>query len=161
MKSKLKIDELLAAIILAVMSVIGFGNTMSRFIFHASLAATEEIEVNLFVWFTVLGIGLAFERGAHLGMNILFDKFPRLLKKIVIIISSSLSALIFVIVDYFAIREIYMDLTLFHMRSEALNIPNWIYTIGIPILSIFIFLRLYQSSTEKLKGLSKETEGER
>jgi len=37
MKQKLKIEEILSAIILGIMSVIAFGNVLSRYVFHASL----------------------------------------------------------------------------------------------------------------------------
>jgi hypothetical protein len=30
------------------------------------------------------------------------------------------------------------------MESEALRIPEWIYTIGIPIFSVFIFKNIYK-----------------
>lgn len=150
---KYSIEEILSAIILAIMAIIAFINVLSRYIFRLSIAATEELEVNFFVWLTVLGIGLAFEKDSHLGMNIVYEKFPRFLKKISIIISSTLAMILFLLVDYFAIREIYMDLTLFHMRSEALNIPNWIYVIGIPIFSIFVFKNIITSTIKKLKNL--------
>jgi len=77
---KLKIEEVLIIIILGIMALVDFVNVLSRYIFHFSFAATEEITVNLFVWLTVLGIAVAFERGSHLGMNTLFDKFPKSLK---------------------------------------------------------------------------------
>lgn len=152
---KYEIEEILAAIIVGIMAIIAFINVLSRYLFHLSIAATEELEVNFFVWVTVIGIALAFEKGSHLGMTILYDKFPKWMKKISIIISTFLGIILFTIVDYFAIREIYMDMTLFHMRSEALNIPNWIYVIGIPIFSIFVFKKLITSMIKNIKDLDK------
>ena len=151
---KRPIEEYFAILILAVMALLGFGNVLARYIFKTSFAATEEVEINLFVWVTVLGIGLAFARGSHLGMTTLVQKFPMWLKKTSVIFSSALSFLLFVLVDYYTIRAIYKDLTLFHMRSEALNIPNWIYTIGIPIFSIFVFKNIVLAATKRLKSLS-------
>lgn len=136
---KYTIEEILSSIILSIMATIAFINVLSRYLFKLSIAATEELEVNFFVWLTILGIALAFEKGSHLNMTIIYDKFPNWMKKLSTIISSLLAIILFVIVNYFAIREIYMDLTLFHMRSEALNIPNWIYVIGIPIFFYFCF----------------------
>ncbi|MCX8095136.1 MAG: TRAP transporter small permease subunit [Caldisericia bacterium] len=150
---KYSIEEILSSIILAIMAIIAFINVLSRYLFKLSIAATEELEVNFFVWLTVIGIALAFEKDSHLNMTIVFNKFPKLMKKISILISSFLSMVLFGIVNYFAIREIYMDLTLFHMRSEALNIPNWIYVIGIPIFSIFVFKKIITSTIKKIKEL--------
>jgi TRAP-type C4-dicarboxylate transport system permease small subunit len=152
---KRTIEEYLVIIILSIMAVLGFGNVLSRYIFHASFAATEEIEINMFVWVTVLGIAIAFEKGSHLGMTMIYDKFPNWLKKVATVIAALLAISLFAIVDYYVIREIYKDLTLFHMRSEALNIPNWIYTIGIPIFSIFVFEKLISSMIRNIKSLDR------
>ena len=67
----------LAAALLAVMVVVSFVNVLGRYLFHYSLAFTEEVTINLFVWVTVPGSGIAFERGSHLGMITLFRLFPR------------------------------------------------------------------------------------
>lgn len=150
---KYTIEEILSSIILSIMATIAFINVLSRYLFKLSIAATEELEVNFFVWLTILGIALAFEKGSHLNMTIIYDKFPNWMKKLSTIISSLLAIILFVIVNYFAIREIYMDLTLFHMRSEALNIPNWIYVIGIPIFSIFVFKKIITSTIKNLKEI--------
>jgi hypothetical protein len=32
--------------------------------------------INMFVWMTVIGTGIAFERGAQMGMVTLFNVFP-------------------------------------------------------------------------------------
>jgi len=152
---KYEIEEILAAIILGAMAIIAFINVLSRYLFHLSIAATEELEVNFFVWVTVIGIALAFEKGSHLGMTILYDKFPKWMKKVSIVISTLFGVILFIIVDYFAIKEIYMDFTLFHMRSEALNIPNWIYVVGIPIFSIFVFKKLIISMIKNIEELNK------
>jgi len=154
-KKKLKIEELLVAIILFIMATIAFINVLSRYIFHFSFAFTEEIEVNLFIWLTVIGIAIAFERGSHLGMVTLYKKLPKGIRKGVAIISGLLSTILFLLVDIYAIKEIYQDITLFHATSEALGIPFWVYTIGIPIFSVFIFIRIFQSTLREIKNIDK------
>ncbi len=154
-RNKLKIEELISAILLFVMASITFINVLSRKIFHLSFAFTEELTVHFFVWITVLGIAIAFEKGIHLGMVAIYNKLPKTIKKTAALISAILSALLFLIVDYYAFREIYMDLTIFHMESEALRIPEWIYTIGIPIFSIFIFISIYKGLKIELKKIEE------
>jgi len=150
---KLKLEEILAIVILSIMAIIDFINVLSRYIFHISFAATEEITVNLFVWLTVIGIAIAFERGSHLGMNTVFDKFPKSVKAVAIIISGVLAIFIFAMVDFYAIKDVIRDMTLYHSRSEALNIPVWIYTIGTPIFSIFVFKNIIVSTIKNVKTL--------
>jgi len=148
-----KIEHWIVAILLLVMSCITFINILSRFLFHFSFAATEEITINCFVWMTVVGIGIAFTHGAQLGMVTLFDIFPPGMKKIVILASAALSALLFAFVNIFLLRTIYDELVLFHATSGALNIPIWIYYAGVPVLSVFVFKGIYQDASAKLKSL--------
>ena len=157
--TKLKIEELISAILLFVMASIAFVNVLSRKIFHLSFAFTEEITVHFFVWMTILGIAMAFEKGAHLGVVTIYNKLPKTLKKSAALISASLSALLFLIVNYYAFREIYMDVTIFHMESEALRIPEWMYIIGIPIFSVFIFKNIYKGLKNELKRIESEEGG--
>ena len=152
-RKQIRIDHWIAAVLLFTMASIAFINVLSRYLFHWSFAATEEITINLFVWMTVVGSGLAFERGGQLGMVTLYNLFPSRFKKIVILLSSILSAVLFVLVDIYMIQAIYQEYTLFNATSAGLGIPVWMYYLGVPIFSIFIFTGIYRDAITKLEGL--------
>jgi len=158
-KRPIRIDYWLVAVFLFVMALIAFINVLSRYLFHFSFAATEEITINLFVWMTVIGSGIAFERGGQLGMVTLYNLFPAKMKKIVTLINAALSALLFVFVDIYIIQAIYEEMTLFHATSAALGIPVWIYYVGVPVFSVFVFTGVYRHATSKLSGFEKEGAG--
>ena len=153
---RFRIDHWIVAILLFTMASIAFVNILSRYLFHFSFAATEEITINLFVWVTVIGSGLAFERGGQLGMITLYHLFPKRFKKFVIVFSAVLSAVLFLLVDIYMIQAIYEELTLFNATSAALGIPVWIYYIGVPIFSVFLFAGIYRDATVKLDGIERE-----
>ena len=155
-KYKIIPEELISAMLLMIMASIAFVNVLSRWFFHLSLAFTEEITIHFFVWMTTLGIAIAFERSAHLGMVTIYEKLPKIPKKIASAISALIAILLFIIVDYYAIREIYMDVTLFHMESEALRIPQWVYTIGTPIFSLFIFKNIIKGTIKEFNRIEEE-----
>jgi len=155
-EDRIRIDHWLVAIILFTMAFIAFVNILSRYLFHFSFAATEEIKINLFVWVTVIGSGLAFERGGQLGMVTLYKLFPNRFKKFVILFSAALSAVLFLLVDIYMIQAIYDELTLFNATSAALGIPVWIYYIGVPIFSVFVFTGIYRDASVKLDALTRE-----
>jgi TRAP-type C4-dicarboxylate transport system permease small subunit len=138
------------------MAAIAFINVLSRYLFHFSFAATEEITINLFVWITVIGSGIAFERGGQLGMVTLYNVFPKRLKRFVIIFGSGLSAILFLLVDIYMIQAIYQELTLFHATSAALGVPVWIYYIGVPIFSVFVFTGIYREASLKLNAVKEK-----
>jgi TRAP-type C4-dicarboxylate transport system permease small subunit len=153
---RIRIDHWIVAILLFTMASIAFINVLSRYLFHFSFASTEEITINLFVWMTVIGSGIAFERGGQLGMVTLYNVFPKRFKKFVIVFSSALSALLFLLVDIYMIQAIYEELTLFHATSAALGIPVWIYYVGVPVFSVFVFAGVYRDGSSKLAALKKE-----
>jgi TRAP-type C4-dicarboxylate transport system permease small subunit len=155
-RERIRIDHWLVAILLFTMASIAFVNILSRYLFHFSFAATEEITINLFVWVTVIGSGLAFERGGQLGMVTLYKVFPKKFKKCVILFSAALSAGLFLLVDIYMIQAIYQELTLFNATSAALGIPVWIYYVGVPIFSVFVFAGIYRDASTKLDSLTLE-----
>lgn len=153
---KLRADHIIVALLLFIMALIAFINVLSRYIFHFSFASTEEITINLFVWMTVIGTGLAFEQGGQLGMVTLFNLFPTAMKKSLVIFSSLLAALLFIVVDIYMIKAIYYEVTIFNATSAALGIPVWIYYAGVPLLSIFVFTGIYRDNMKKLADIGKE-----
>ena len=146
MEEKIEFEGYISAFLLLVMIIVAFVNVVSRYLFHMSLAFTEEIEVAFFVWVTFLGIGIAFKKGSHLAMVFIRDRLP--IRKHLIILGQILSLILFVIVLYFTAKYVYLDMTIYHSRTMALGIPMWIYTIGMPIISILIIFRIAQKIKE-------------
>ncbi len=154
-EDRIRIDYWIAAGLLFGMAAIAFINILSRYLFHFSFAATEEITINLFVWMTVVGSGIAFERGGQLGMVTFYNLFPVRFKKAAILLSAGLSAILFILVDFYMIQAIYDEITLFHAGSGALGIPVWIYYAGVPVLSIFVFRGIYRDAHRRLRRFGK------
>lgn len=105
-KTRIRTDYWIAAILLAAMATIAFANVLSRYFFHFSIGATEELTINLFVWMTVVGTGIAFERGAQLGMVTFFNMFPTRMQKVAVVFSAILSTGLFVLVCVYMIQAI-------------------------------------------------------
>ena len=154
-KEKIRPAQWIAALLMGAMALIAFINVMSRYLFHFSFAATEELTINLFVWMTVVGSGLAFERGGQLGMVTAFNYFPRAMKKSVIIFSAAMSSALFLLVVIYMLQAIKDELTIFHATSGALDIPVWIYYLGVPVLSVFVFNGIYRGAQKSLGELKE------
>jgi TRAP-type C4-dicarboxylate transport system permease small subunit len=89
-------------------------------------------------------------------MITLYHLFSKNFKKFVIVFSAALSAVLFLLVDIYMIQAIYEELTLFNATSAALGIPVWIYYIGVPIFSVFVFTGIYRDASVKLDGVKSE-----
>ena len=68
-----KIEEILAAACLIVMTILTFANVVARYLFSASFSFSEEITTYLFVLLSMLGTAIAAKRRAHLGLSIVTD----------------------------------------------------------------------------------------
>ncbi len=158
MKKNLHLDELIGAVLLGIMSLITFINVINRYFFKHSIAFTEEITVNMFVWITLLGISMAFRKGTNLKMTNLFDLFSPSLKKVAIIGAGVLGTLLFIFLITNSLREIYKNITFYKTTSEALGIPTWIYSLGTPIFSLVVIRELIKSTYRMLKQTESKEE---
>lgn len=132
-------DRVLVAGMFAVMVLIAFVNILGRYLFHYSLAFTEEVTIYLFVWMTIVGSGIAFERGGHLGMVSLHRRLPPRIRRGVTVGGAALSAVLFLTVDILLVQTIYQEMTLFRATSQSLGVPVWIYYAGVVLLSPTVF----------------------
>ncbi len=138
------IEEYVSAILLFVMFLVAFINVLSRYLLKASLAFIEEIEVNFFVWVTLLGIAIAFKKDSHLNMGFLKEKTSQRVQKSLTILGLVLSLLVFIVVAYLSTILIYMEITIYHTSSMALDIPMWIYYTGMLLCLLVVVVRILQ-----------------
>ncbi|UCH61780.1 MAG: TRAP transporter small permease [Fidelibacterota bacterium] len=70
--------ELFIAVIFLLMVLAGGLQVFNRFVLNQSLSWSEELQIYSHIWLIFLTIPVAYNRGSHIGMMILFDKLnPR------------------------------------------------------------------------------------
>ncbi len=151
-KKKYHAEEIIGAVLLAGMAVLTFLNVINRYVFRKSIAFTEEITVNLFVWITLIGIAMAFRKGANLKMTNLFDRFGPKLQKTATTVAGVIGILIFGFVIVNSCQEIWKNMTFYRTTSEALGIPTWIYSLGTPVFSGMVIWQIVRSTFGKPKA---------
>lgn len=153
-------DHLLVALIMAAMVSITFLNILSREIFQYSFSFIEEITINLFVFAVIIGTGIAFERGSHLGMVSLYNIFPAGIKKLMIWVHALLGMMLFMVFCLVLINTVYREITVYQTRSPALWIYQWIYYTVTLALSPCIFTGIFRGARSALRELAlKEKHG--
>lgn len=83
------IEALLALCLLSMVIMVG-GNVVLRYGFNSGITISEEMSRFVFVWLTFIGAIVAMHEGAHLGVDTLVTRLPRLGKKICLAISELL-----------------------------------------------------------------------
>jgi TRAP-type C4-dicarboxylate transport system permease small subunit len=140
-------EEVLCAVFLALMSLITFINVITRYLLKYSLAFTEELVVSLFVWVTLLGAAVAFRGGAHLGFTFITGRLSHKVQKVLLWFSTSLGAILFLFLIYFSINQVHEEVVL-KITSSGIGVPQWWYTIGVPVWSVLIIVRIFQGALE-------------
>ena len=80
----------LVAIILGALVLIVFSNVLGRYIFHSSLAWSEEISRFLLIWMVLLGSISAYINDEHLGLDLLVKVLPKRLAQAVAVLGDIL-----------------------------------------------------------------------
>ena len=149
-----RFEEVLCAVLFAVMAVITFLNIISRYLLKYSFAFTEELVVSFFVWLTLLGTSIAFREQSHLGFSFLVDRLPQKIRRILLWVTAGLGAALFIFLIYFSMGQIGEEVSL-GITSSGIGVPQWWYTIGVPLFSALIVLRVFQGAYRAGRKLEK------
>jgi TRAP-type C4-dicarboxylate transport system permease small subunit len=143
-------EEGLGVLLLLAMCLLAFVNVLTRYFIRYSFAFTEEIEVACLVWLTMLGAAAGFRRGIHLGFNLLSLRFPAFGKKVLFPLATFLTLFTVVLLIWFSLSQIRDEIGL-NIRTEALDIPQWWYTLSIPVGGVLILIRLMEAAWKETK----------
>ncbi|MDB5798091.1 MAG: Tripartite ATP-independent periplasmic transporter DctQ component [Paucimonas sp.] len=146
-----KIEEAIAAVTMALICCITFANVVVRYLTNASFAFTEEFTVFLMVVLTLVGSAAAFARNRHIRMTFLTDRLsPPVARKVELLVML-MSALMFALLAWYG-WKLFLDDWQYDTTSPGIGIPQWIYTIFLPLLSVVILLRIVGRTIRLLKG---------
>ena len=133
----LRIEEVLAAATLGLVAVITFANVLTRYFSDFSFAFTEEFSICLMVMMTLFGASVAVVRDRHMRITFLINKLSPRWRLRAELFSMAAIALMFVILAVFGSQFAYDDYR-FEVTSPALGLPQWLYTIWLPLLSVVV-----------------------
>lgn len=145
------LEEGIGVVLLAIMAAFAFLNVITRYFIQYSFSSTEEIEVACLVWLTMLGAAAGFRRGIHLGFDLLRLKFPALGRNVLFPLGALLSMATVAILIWFSFRQMADEMAL-NTTTEALGIPQWFYTLAIPVGGALIIFRIIEKACKTFKG---------
>jgi TRAP-type C4-dicarboxylate transport system permease small subunit len=133
----IKIEEALAAGTLGLVAVITFANVLTRYFSDFSFAFTEEFSICLMVMMTLFGASVAVVRDRHMRITFLLNKLPPPWRRRAEMFSMTAIAAMFAILTIFGSQFAYDDYR-FEVTSPALDIPQWLYSMWLPLLSLVV-----------------------
>lgn len=115
-----------------LMAVNTVANVVSRFALGSSIAVSGEINRILIVMITFAGIGYAARHGRHIRMSAIYDAFPVLGRKILMIIIALVTSAAMFFLMYYSIEYI----TTLYQRGRvlpAMGLPIWWIYVWVPL----------------------------
>ncbi len=131
-KALCNLDEILAAIVLLIMTGIAFVNVIARYGLSSSISFTEELTSKLFVLFSLLGAAIAAKRRSHLGLTIITDALPAKTCLTVCAVGYALATAFCLLLLVYGIKMTAYEYSVDQLTA-GMQWPEWIFGIYIPI----------------------------
>lgn len=158
------IEQILKYILMFLMALMVLDvswQVLTRFLLSDPSSFTEELARYLLVWIGLLGASYAYRTHAHLGIDILVQRFQGESKRVITSVSIVISLLFALLVMVKGGSNLVMLTLELDQRSAALNLPMGLVYIVIPLsgflIAIFALEQLWQLKSgeyERLKSLN-------
>ncbi len=135
------VEEGIAAVAMALVCVITFGNVLVRYFTNASFAFTEEFSVFLLVVMTLAGASAAFARNRHIRMEYFVGKLGAGARRGVELLVTLVGAVLFAVLAFYGFY-LFLDDWQYGTTSPGIGVPQWIYTVWLPLFAALITLRI-------------------
>lgn len=136
----LAIEDWLTVIIMALLALITFANVLVRYFTSASFAWTEEVSVFLMIVLAMVAGSAAVARNRHIRIEYFADAGPLGRQRALARFGAAMVALLFGLIAVLSARVLWDDVQ-YGETSPGIGVPQWWYTMWLPVLSLAIMLR--------------------
>lgn len=136
-------EKIVCVILFTAMTLLGFVNVVVRYLTSYSLASSEELLTNGFLLLTIFGAAIAARTGDHLAVTLVYDLVPPPVRKIILALATGLSALLLALSAWFCWQLVTNQMSS-GIRSYALQIPAWYYSVALPFGFALVLIRYLQ-----------------
>ena len=134
-----KIEGFIQSAILVFVTLITFANVCVRYLSDGQFAWSEELTVNLFVLLTMMGCALCIREGSLITLSLVFDLIKLKGKKVLVAISTAMNIVFWSILVKTGFEKVMTQMAN-GKRTPSLLLPEWIFTIFLPIGAILLIL---------------------
>ncbi len=136
----LAIEDWLTVIIMALLALITFANVLVRYFTNVSFVWTEEVSVFLMIVLAMVAGSAAVARNRHIRIEFFADSGPERRQRTLAQFGAGLVALLFALLAVLSARVLWDDVQ-YGETSPGIGVPQWWYTMWLPILSVAIMGR--------------------
>jgi TRAP-type C4-dicarboxylate transport system permease small subunit len=136
----LKIEDWATVLIMAALALITFANVLVRYFTDSSFAWTEEFSVFLMILLALVAGSAAVARDRHIRIEYFSESGSFARRRRLAQFGAVMIAILFLLIACLSVRMVYDDIH-FEETSPGIGVPQWWYTIWLPIVSFGIALR--------------------
>lgn len=154
------LEDKIGFVCFIIMLLITFINVISRKVFHASLSFTEEFTTTALVLLSLLGIAGSAYDGSNFNMSYVADMMPPRVFEILHGLNNLIMGATCLILTVTSCSMVIYQYQM-HTVSIAMQIPEWIYGLFMPIGCAFMTYRFFQRAIRYfLRKIHKEGDEE-
>lgn len=149
-----KIEEIITIFCFSAMSIITLVAVFFRYVLNSPITWSEEAARYLMVWGICIGISIATEKKAHLGIDVFVSFAPPKARRCLEIVSGILLTLVYIMVLALSVLFVSSAMKLGNV-TPLLRIPFWMVYLALPIgfglsviRSIQVLVKIIQGNEE-------------
>lgn len=133
----LAIEDWLTVIVMALLALITFANVLVRYFTNESFAWTEEISIFLMIVLALVAGSAAVARNAHIRIEYFADGGSPARRRALARFGAFMVFLLFLLIAVLSTRTLWDDIR-YGETSPGIGVPQWWYTVWLPVLSLAI-----------------------
>ncbi len=136
-------EDRIGAVLMALLALITFANVVVRYLTDQSFAWTEELSVVLMVLLTMVAASAAVVRNAHVRIEVLVASGSPARQRALESLASLASVVAWLLLAGLGSRLAWDDYR-FDVTTPGIGLPQWWYTIWLPLLALLLAVRSMQ-----------------
>lgn len=154
-------EEIVASVLFMCTLSLVVVNVITRYVFRTGIPWSEEFATGCFVWTVFVGSAACYKRRAHVGVDIIVNRLPRIPQNIVKI---TIDVLMLFLLSYMSYLSVYYVYKSYRKPTAILGISSATFSVSLPISFIdmaiwsLIFIFRDLDSIKKFGRVLSETE---
>ncbi len=136
----LRLEDWLTVLVMAALALITFANVLVRYFTNSSFAWTEEISVFLMIVLALVAGSAAVARDQHIRIEYFAEGGSPARRKRLAQLGAATVAVLFALIAVLSVRVVWDDYR-FGETSPGIGVPQWWYSIWLPVISALITAR--------------------
>ena len=146
-----RVEEYLAAALLAGITLLTFTQVVLRYAFDSGLVWALEATTYLFGWLVLIGMSIGIRTNSHIAVDLLLSALQGTLRKIVAL-SAVLLSLLYAGLMLFGSVDLITQLQAFGSLAHDIPLPRWMLLLSLPVGFALLTFRIVQVAFGVLTG---------